>query len=172
MKKVSLVFPLMIFIGCFVTNSFAQGNKDSTATFGLTASFQSSQLDILVPFWIGTNVSIAPEFGLAWEDGTGADLHLGIAPRFYLMRSKVSPYYGLQLALLKTIPASGTGVTATTDWLAGLTFGGEYFFDNHLSFGVEAQGNFTISDPNSSRFGNPGKTNFNTAAAVFATVYF
>jgi hypothetical protein len=171
MKRIHLVLGIILFYGYCANNSFAQ-EADSTSTYGLTASFQSSQLDILVPVWISSRVSVAPEVGLAWENGTGADLHLGIAPRFYLSRNKVSPYYGLQVAMLKTIPSSGSGVTSTTDWLAGFTFGGEYFLDNHLSFGVEAQGNFTFSDPNSSRFGNPGKTNFNTAAAVFATVYF
>ncbi|HUI29660.1 MAG TPA: hypothetical protein VLX91_05550 [Candidatus Acidoferrales bacterium] len=171
MKKYYLFFCTIALQCILAVSTFAQ-DSSSTPTYGLTASFQSSQLDILVPIWVSKMVSLAPAVGLAWEDGTGADLHIGIVPRFYLTKKKVSPYLGLQIAMLKIIPAGGAGVASTTDWLAGLAFGGEYFFDEHLSFGVESQANFTYSDQNSSRFGNPGKTNLNTAAAVFATVYF
>jgi hypothetical protein len=41
-----------------------------------------------------------------------------------------------------------------------------------LSFGVEAQGNFTKSDKNSLRYGNPDGLNFNTATMISATIYF
>jgi hypothetical protein len=53
-----------------------------------------------------------------------------------------------------------------------VAFGAEYFLSDSFSFGVEAQGNLTKSDENSSRFGNPGGVNFNTGAMVSATVYF
>ena len=172
MKKILLFFCIMALQMVSTGFAFAQDSSKAAPSFGFTASFQSSQLDILMPIWVNNKMSIAPIVGLTWEDGTGADLHLGIEPRFYLNRNKVSPYIGLQVGLFNVIPASGTGISSTTDWLAGLAVGGEYFFDENLSVGVESQGNFTFSDPNSSRFGNPGKTNFNTAAAVFATVYF
>ena len=172
MKSIYLVVCALTMQLMFVGSAFAKENADSSQTVGLTASFQSSQVDILVPVWVSNNVSISPAFGLAWEEGSGADLHVGIVPRYYLVRKVVSPYVGLRVALLQTIPASGSGISSSTDWLAGFEFGAEYFFNRHLSFGVESQGNFTFSSPNSSRFGNPGKTNFNTAAAVFATVYF
>jgi hypothetical protein len=46
------------------------------------------------------------------------------------------------------------------------------FFDPHFSIGVEAQMNVRSSDNDSSRFGNPGGTNFNTGSAVTANIYF
>ena len=172
MKNKSLFFCIVALEIVSTGIAFAQDSTQAAPVIGLTASLQSSQLDMLMPIWVNNNISIAPMLGLAWEDGSGADLHLGIEPRLYLNRNRVSPYIGLQAGMFDVIPASGTGISSTKDWLLGLAFGGEYFVDEHFSVGVESQGNFTFSDPKSTRFGNPGKTNFNTAAAVFATVYF
>jgi hypothetical protein len=136
---------------------------------GLSASLQDNQFDILVPIWLGSNLSIAPSIGLIWTQDAGSDLRIALVPRFYFSKSKVSPFLGGRIGLLRATPSVGTG---TTDWLLGLAMGGEYFLDNHFSFGIESQINLTISDQNSSRFGNPGKKNLNTATAIFATVYF
>lgn len=54
----------------------------------------------------------------------------------------------------------------------GIGVGGEYFLGDKFSVGVEAQLNATHSSKTSSRFGNPGGWNINTASAVLATVYF
>ena len=43
---------------------------------------------------------------------------------------------------------------------------------HYFSIGVEGQVNAAISDDASSRFGNPGGTNINTATAVLAAFYF
>lgn len=51
-------------------------------------------------------------------------------------------------------------------------YGAEYFFDDQLSLGIEAQLNFSKSADNSGRFGNPGGLNANTATMLFATIYF
>jgi hypothetical protein len=58
------------------------------------------------------------------------------------------------------------------DFLAGPFFGGEYFLSKRFSVGVEAQIVLAFSDKRSARFGNPGKTNVNTATVAGATVYF
>ena len=60
----------------------------------------------------------------------------------------------------------------TTDFLAGITLGGEYFIHPQFSFGIEAQLNATFSDNSSYRFNNPGGTNLNTATAILANIYF
>jgi len=65
-----------------------------------------------------------------------------------------------------------TDISQKIDKFAGNGVGAEYFFDKHFSIGVEAQGNVTVSDMNSFRFGNPDGTNFNTATMVTANVYF
>ncbi len=136
---------------------------------GMSASFQGGQFDILVPIWVSDQVSLAPAVGIIWNEDNGSDIHLGVAPRFFLTKGKVAPYIGGRAGVLIGSPSNGE---STKDWIVGLTGGGEYFIDEHFSVGVESQLTFTFSDVNSTRFGNPGKTNLNTGAAVFATVYF
>jgi hypothetical protein len=140
-----------------------------TPKMGLSASLQDNQFDFLIPIWIGSKATIAPVFGVNWIQDAGTDLHIGLVPKFYFSRNKVSPFISLRGALLRTIPSVGEG---TTDWLFGLAIGGEYFFDENFSVGIESQLNYTVSDKRSTRFGNPGKNNLNTAAALFASIYF
>ncbi len=47
-----------------------------------------------------------------------------------------------------------------------------YFLAESFSLGVEAQLNVSLSGDGSTRFGNPGGTNINSAMGVFAAVYF
>jgi len=104
-----------------------------------------------------------------WMQDGETDIRLGIVPRFFFSRDKVAPYIGGRIGLMWR--NSNTG-WSEPDWLIGGAFGGEYFVDQHFSLGIESQVNLTISNTNSSRFGNPGKKNINTATAFFATVYF
>jgi len=80
------------------------------------------------------------------------------------------PYLGLKFGALFYFPDGDK--KSTLDFMTGVAFGGEYFFNEHFSLGIEAQGNFTISDKSSERFGNPGKTNFNLGTQVSASIYF
>jgi hypothetical protein len=151
-----------------VLPAFSQENV-STPKMGFSASLQDNQIDFLVPIWVGSRATIAPVFGVTWIQDAGTDLHIGLVPKFYFTRSKVSPFISFRAALLRAIPSVGEG---TTDWLLGLSIGGEYFFDEYFSVGIESQLNYTISDVRSTRFGNPGKNNINTATALFASIYF
>jgi hypothetical protein len=126
-------------------------------------------MDFLIPIWIGSKATIAPIFGIIWIEDAGTDLHFGIASKFYFSRNDVSPFFGFRVGLLRMIPHTGDG---TTDWLFGISLGGEYFFDENFSIGIEPQFNYTKSDERSTRFGNPGKSNINTAVALFASIYF
>jgi len=158
----------------FVSNALITGNlsaQDNSfqGKVGLTASVQASQFDMLLPIWITNHFSIAPAFGLLWADEQGSDVHIGLEPRFFFRKDKVAPYVGLKGGLLIASPENGESVT---DGIVGLAFGGEYFLDDSFSFGIESQLNVTLSSERSTRFGNPGKANASTAAAVFATVYF
>lgn len=147
-------------------------NAQSTApahSVGLSASIQSNQLEILLPIWTSNTFSIAPAFGAIWTEDTGADLALGIVPRFYFYREKFAPYIGAKAGILYAMPNEGDGVI---DYILGLSGGGEYFLDDHFSLGVEAQLNIGKSDPKSGRFGAPDRISVNTASAIFATIYF
>lgn len=141
----------------------------STSGIGLSASLQEGQFDILIPIWFSNSFSLAPAVGLASAEDGGSDIRLAIVPRYFFYKRDFAPYIGAKFGVLLASPENGT---STTDMLIGLAGGGEYFLDPHFSLGVEGQFNILMSDENSVRFGNPGKMNMNTAAAVFATVYF
>jgi hypothetical protein len=145
------------------------GQEAHGPTIGLSASLQGSQFDILVPVWTSDAFSIAPAVGVLWAQEGGTDLRIGLVPRFFFSKSTFAPYVGARIGALIASPTSGEGAT---DWLLGLAVGGEYFLDPHFSVGVESELNMTISAEHSGRFGNPGRKNMNTAAAVMATVYF
>jgi hypothetical protein len=170
MKKIYL--GLFIILLLSVTKN---GNAQDTCRriAGFSATIQNAQYGIMIPFWIGKQVSIAPAFDFQWGDKIGTDYAIGIIPKFYFSSKKLSPYLSLRGGFASFVPAKeNDSETRTTDWIAGIAFGAEYFFDPRFSIGVELQGNFTKSDKNSMRFSNPGNWNFNLASMVSANVYF
>ena len=169
MKVISVCMLLLINFIVNFEQAYCQ-EKTVERTFGLSASIQGGQLDIILPIWAGNRVIIAPAFNILYVEDAGVDLGVGIAPRFYLQMDRVAPYIGGRVAAFFNLP-SGNG-KETTDWLLGLALGGEYFLNPKFSIGVEAQANFTISDDLSGRFGNPGGLTLNSATAIFASIYF
>lgn len=173
MKRVILMSVLLLgFTGLQIKAQ--EKMNPNNRTVGITASIQQSQLGILVPIWVGPKVSISPGLDIAYAQTVGTDLGIGVVPKFYLKAEKLSPYFSMRAGAIFNIPSSDNEIQDETkvDILAGLGFGAEYFFDEHFSMGVEAQANFTFSDESSDRFGNPDGMNFNTAAAVTASIYF
>ena len=156
-------------------STFAQ-EKENSNSFGISALVQDSQFDILFPIYTSKLVVVAPAIGFLYASGAGSDISFGLVGRFYLNNKVVRSFLGGRAGAIFFSPASsdngGADPESTTDFLVGFLAGGEYFLNESFSFGVEAQLNASISDENSSRFGNPGGTNINTGAAVFATVYF
>lgn len=140
-------------------------------SWGLSASLQQGELGINVPLWLGEKFVLAPTLGLVSASDIATDLSVGIIPKFYISTDQLSPYVALRLIGIFNSPASESE-NNKTDILAGIAFGGEYFFASSFSMAVEAQGNFVKSDEDSNRFGNPGGTNFNLAGAVTASIYF
>ncbi len=170
-RKIISLYIYLTLLVCVALQSAMSQDSSSHRRWGISASLQGGQIDLLVPIWVGEKTVLAPAFGIIYTETVATDLHIGLAPRFYLSeKSKACPYIGFRLGMLCAIPTSAGN--SIIDWLAGLTAGGEYFFDSHLSFGVEAQLNAAFSDKRSLRFGTPGRTSLNTAAALFATVYF
>ena len=156
---------VLVALGSHTANSQeSQGTK-----VGISASVQTTQFDILVPIWTSDRFSIAPAFGFVWVEEGGTDFRFALVPRFFFRKDKVAPYLGLKAGVLIASPEIGE---SATDGIFGAAFGGEFFLDDHFSFGTEAQLNLTTSSEKSARFGNPGRKNLNTAAAIYATVYF
>ena len=167
-----LILIFLLGIGTAYSQDTTNGNS-----FGISALVQDSQFDILFPLFLSESAVLAPALGLIYASEVGSDISLGLVGRFYLNKKVVRPFLGGRAGAIFFSPASsdddgGVDPESTTDFLVGFLAGGEYFLNESFSFGVEAQLNATISDENSSRFGNPGGTNINTGAAVFATVYF
>lgn len=162
------VITLLILIGVSFA-SFAQENTK----IGLSGTLQQNDYGISVPIWMGEKFVLSPSLMVTSSEGVGTDFGIGLAPRFYLSKEKIAPYFGLKAgAIFGMPPSDDEEAESTVDILAGVAFGGEYFLSDNFSFGVEIQGNFTQSDDNSFRYGNPGRLNFNTGTAVSATVYF
>jgi hypothetical protein len=132
MEKFIRLFILMFVLQCFFLQSvhsqdtttlkYTAPSRDiKSSRVGLSVSLQDRQFDIFVPIWLGSYISISPGFGINWIQDAGTDIRITLIPRFYFIRSKVSPFIGLRLGVLQAIPSVGSN---TTDWLAGLAFGG------------------------------------------------
>jgi len=168
MKRIT-IFSLVLFF--LTTNSlFSQNEKK----IGLSGSVQESQFGISLPLWLGEKFVLAPAFDLKYAEKVGIDFSVGLASRFYFKTEKLAPYFGIKFGAAINIPSSDNKIDNNTkvDFLGGLAFGVEYFIAEKFSLGVEAQGNFTKSDKDSNRFGNPDGLNFNTATMISATIYF
>ena len=172
--KCQVQFLAMIFL-LAISTAYSQDTSNGNS-FGISALVQDSQFDILFPIFLSESAVLAPALGLLYASEVGSDISLGLVGRFYLNKKVVRPFLGGRAGIILFSPTSSddglTDPESTTDFLVGFLAGGEYFLNESFGFGIEVQLNATISDENSSRFGNPGGTNINTGAAVFATVYF
>jgi hypothetical protein len=167
MKKIILVFSLIA--SAFLDFAYAQDSYKRTV--GLAANIQQSDVGIQIPIWIENKITIAPFVSAKYISAAGTDYTFGVIPKFYINMDKLSPYIGLKFGVLMANP-SDQYQESTADYVGGIAFGGDYFFDPRFSIGVEAQLNISESDENSSRFGNNGGSIINTGMAVTASVYF
>jgi hypothetical protein len=169
MKKIDFVFAI-IFL-CTLISTLTNAQETNNKSWGISAAIQESQLDFLFPIWVSSNIVMAPGIGLIDIGGAGTDLRFGLVDRIYLNTDEnIQPFLGGRGGILLSITEDEDNTII--DYVFGLLGGGEYFFSNNFSVGIEAQLNFSISDNKSNRFGNPGGTNINTASVIFATIYF
>ncbi len=166
-KNLQIYFFITLFVLFNQLDLYSQSNENTTQV-GISASFQRGQVDILIPIKFSSMV-IAPIFGIVSFSEVATDFHLGLKERFYFNSSNTRPYFGLVQLLYILAPDGGETIT---DYAFGIAMGGEHFFDESFSIGIEGQLNISISDNESIRFGTPGKTNLNTYGAVFASIYF
>ena len=150
------------------TTIFAQDTTDNSK-FGLSASLQDNQFDIIIPYRYSKSIVFAPAFSFINIEDTGSDIGIGFIWRYYFKTKKVSPFLGTRFAALIASPDNGD---STTDYIFGISFGGEYFLDDNFSFGLETQLNAAKSDESSMRFNTPDLLKINTATSIFATIYF
>ncbi|MEN8007807.1 MAG: hypothetical protein ABFS42_12380 [Candidatus Krumholzibacteriota bacterium] len=160
---------VVLFIVMFGASLASAQDNDRAGTVGLSAIMQTTQNGVSVPIWASHSFVIEPLVSLAHVSDAGTDLGFGVLFRGVLREGDVLPYLGLRIMGMIFSPEVGD---STTDKVFGPTFGGEYIFADAVSLRVEFQANYTKSDEESMRFGNPGGSSWNTATAVIATVYF
>ncbi len=161
---------VVILVGVLSITSINYAQMLSHGSWGISAVVNGAQADILFPIWTGNLNTIAPSIGVANIGGVNTDIAAGLVYHHYIAyTSNFAPIIGFRAGAIFGIPKVGT---STTDWIAGLLGGGEYFFSKNFSMGIEAQLNFDFSAKLSNRFGNPGGVNYNTGTVLFATVYF
>jgi len=171
MKKYIFILTINVILILVSVNSlFSQ--ETARKQIGISATLQGEQYGFLIPIWIGDQITIAPAVDFKYAEKVGLDYSIGIVPKYYLRKGKVMPFIDLKGGVLFNNPSKENINKNTMDWILGAGFGGEYFIDKNLSIGIELQGNFTISDKNSYRFGNPDGLNFNTATMIYASIYF
>lgn len=136
---------------------------------GVSAEIQTQQMDFLLPIFVNDWVSLAPAVGVVNISDKYTDLSLGLLMRYHLFTESVTPFIGARFGTLLYIPDEGDMIS---DLIIGPSFGGEYYFNENFSVGIELQLNVVLSGEKSMRFSNPDGTNINTATALFATIYF
>ncbi len=160
MKIITKIFS--IGIALFFASSAVFAQNQPTGNIGLTASLQGGQTNLQVPIWVADNVAVAPIFGLNYQQDNFTTINIGVTPRFYQnLDNNFGSYIGARGIIQHTSPEVGDN---DTDIVIGPTGGGQYFFSEHFSIGVEGQLNFLLNDNGSNRI--------STGAAIMGTYYF
>lgn len=159
------IFSILFFL-IITTLIIAQPQRGKV---GVSAEIQTQQMDFLLPIFVNDQVSLSPAVGVANISDKYTDISLGLLMRYHLFIEKVTPFIGFRAGTLLYIPEEGDMIS---DLLLGPSFGGEYYFSENFSVGIELQLNVVVSGEKSMRFSNPDGTNINTATAIFATIYF
>lgn len=157
------VVMVLLSLGIGIAPLSAQ-QRSVTRTWGLSASVQTGQVDILIPIWAGNSLVLAPGFNVNYVQNVTTNLGVEIVPRLYLDNARVSPYITGVAGLNFNMPDVGRD---TTDLILGIGLGGEYFVNPKFSFGVEGRVTGFVFDLSTAQ-----NTAISTSGAVVANVYF
>lgn len=137
---------------------------------GFSVVVQQSTFDLQIPLWLSDSFILAPAIGTRYQDNIGTEVDFGLAARLFTNNKSARPYFGFKAGIIYTTFESAT--SSLMDIIVGPSYGVEYFFNPNISLGIEGQLNFIFFDENSLRFSNPSGLNINTAAVLFASIYF
>ena len=154
-----------------VSSYFVLNAQPSKGDVGISIGIQKAHTDINIPYWIGDKTVLAPSFSFFNDSEKLTEFDIGASFRHYMKKEKLSPFISAGYMWMFYSPGT-SNLSSIHDHVFGVSFGGEYFFDNQFSIGGEIQLNLSVSDENSNRFGNPGGHNFNTGSYLFASFYF
>ncbi len=163
MKKMILLTLLIPFL-------LMAEEKVEKPSMGFTVAVQQSTFDLQIPIWLSDSFILAPAFGTRYQDNLGTEIDFGLGAKLYTNDKSARPYLGLKGGFIYTTLDAAT--SSMMDIIVGPSYGVEYFFNPNISLGIEGQLNFIFFDENSLRFSNPSGLNINTAAVLFASIYF
>lgn len=138
-----------------------QSGDTINRSFGLAAYMQFSHLEFLVPIWVSPKLVVVPVIGAKNTENFGTQTRLGAILRIYQRMARLAPYFGVRALADMFKPNGGSMVTNIE---AGVLYGGEFFINNHFSFGVEAHVIVYIPDV--------GPRMVSTQTLMLANIYF
>lgn len=157
-SKLNFILLGILILG--LQNSVTAQNVPGEGTLGIQASIQSNQTDILFPYRISNDVSIAPLIGFQSVENGLTTLRVGIKPQFFRsIGNDFATYLGGLGVIRLDSPNVGDNNTSFT---LGFNGGGEYYLSSSFSLGVEGLVNIILDNNNA----------VSTGAAVSATYYF
>lgn len=163
MKKILLIV--------FIIPFFLIAEEDEgKPKMGFAVAVQQSTFDLQIPIWLSNRFILAPSIGTRYQENIGTEFDLGIGGRLFMNDKDARPFFGLKGGIIYTDFNSPN--SDLIDIIIGPSYGVEYFFNKNISLGIEGQVNFVLFDKNSVRFSNPNGLNINTAAVLFASIYF
>jgi hypothetical protein len=172
----SITFVLLFVSSIAFGQNVENQEAPRTPKMGFSASLQSDQVGILIPIWVDESTSIVPSFQVLFAQSVGLDLGVGVTLRKYLREGNVRPYVAPGFGVLMSFPTADEDIVEDPpnplDLLVSFGLGGEYFFSDYFSTGVQIGLAGAFSDEDSNRFGNPGNFNLNTSASILVNVYF
>lgn len=137
MRSITFFF---LFIGSLAFGQTPENQSEASPKFGLSASVQSDQFGIAMPFWVGESSALVPAFQLNFAETVGLDVGVALSLRQYLREGKVRPYLAPGLGVQIVFPQSDDNADDDPpnplDVIMSFGVGGEYFFSQYFSAGV------------------------------------
>jgi hypothetical protein len=173
-RRYSLIFScaaaLVLATGSLYT-TYAQENQPQQGgrKWGLGAAFQGGnqllgQQFIIVPVWLRSKLVVGPVVSVTHTENVNLNFTAGLATRFYLTLSRVSPFWGVAATTTYNKPQLG-GAASAPVWTFGGYFGGEFFINQRFSL-IILQGVWVL------RPLRGGNLTITSATFFMGTVYF
>jgi hypothetical protein len=99
----------VVSILCIIIFSPASAdNIQKSRQFGISASVQGGQFDIMVPYWESEKIAFVPAISFVHISDAANDIGLGLGFRVALKDGRSCPYVGARLATLIYDPEQGS----------------------------------------------------------------
>jgi hypothetical protein len=123
----------------------AQESRGGKIGIGYNGNFTTQNSDLAMSFWFGDKFTFEPQVGFRYvdiENNSGTNWRIGLGVLFRLNEMIISPYVGLRF---KDNLVTNSEKTYSDLVFSGV-FGGEYFFSEWFSTGIEMKLNYVKTD--------------------------